>query len=367
MLLITKNAACASNNTSIFIKYFMTWNRNPFLFSRRTTIKFMTGLAVGTVLHNLTAPVAKSAPKMKMSLGGVTWIGLTPFYIAQEKGFFADSNLDVNLQIFAANTDYVSAFLAGRIDGCVSLVTSEAVLLADKGKDFKIVLVQDNSAGGDGILARNSIASIADFKGKKIAVEQGAVGHFFLLQVLKEVGLSDQDITIINADASTAAAAYQAGNVEIASSYAPFLSQADEAQPDGRIIYDTSQMPTAITDFYTFDSKYIEANPEAVEAFIRAIVKALEFLETNRDEAIAIAAKKLEVTPEALAADLEGIELPNADANLKMLSEPSSDLYILNSLKAMGEFLVAQGQINAVPDMASFIEPKFVQSFQATK
>ena len=341
----------------------MTFNHN--LFSRRTAIKFIAGLAGGLALHNVTAPVAKSASKMKMSLGGVTWIGLTAFYIAQEKGFFAEADLDVNLQIFGANTDYLSAFLAERIDGCVSCVTSEAVLLADKGKDYKIVLVQDNSAGGDGILALNSIASIADFKGKKIAVEQGAVGHFFLLQVLKEVGLTEKDITIINADAPTAAAAYQAGNVEIASSYAPFLSQANKAQPDGRIIYDSSQMPTAISDFYTFDSKYIEANPEAVDAFIKAIVKALDFLETNRDQAIAIAATKLEITPEALAADLEGIQLPNADVNLQMLSEPNSELYVLNSLQAMGEFLVTQGQIKTVPDMASFIEPKFIQSVQA--
>ena len=345
----------------------MIFNNNSFKFSRRKAIKFMTGLTVSMMLHNLTAPVAQSTSKMKMSLGGVTWIGLTAFYIAQEQGFFAESNLEVDLQIFGANTDYISAFLAGRIDGCVSCVTSEAVLLADKGKDYKIVLVQDNSAGGDGILARNNVASIADFKGKKIAVEQGAVGHFFLLQVLKEAGLTDKDITIINADASTAAAAYQAGNVEVASSYAPFLSQANEAQPDGRIIYDSSQMPTAISDFYTFDSKYIEANPEAVAAFIQGIVKALDFLATNRDRPIAIATAKLEVTPEALAADLAGIELPNAEANLKMLSDPSSDLYVLNSLNAMGEFLVAQGQIKTVPDMASFIEPQFIQSFQAAK
>lgn len=188
-----------------------------------------------------------------MSLGGVTWIGLTPFYIAQEKGFFTDNNLEIKLQIFGANTDDISAFIANRIDGCVSYVTSEAVLLADRVKDYKIVFVQDNSAGGDGIWARNSIASLADFKGQRIAVEQGAVGHFFLLQVLKEVGLTEKDITIINADAATAAAAYQAGNIDIASTYAPFLSQANEAQPDGRIIYDSSQMPTAITDFYTND------------------------------------------------------------------------------------------------------------------
>lgn len=321
----------------------------------------MAGLAGGIIFHNLTNPItAQTSSRMKMSLGGVTWIGLTPFYIAQEKGFFADYNLEVKLQIFGANTDYISAFLANRIDGCISCVTSEAVLLADKGKDYKIVFVQDNSAGGDGILARNNVTSIADFKGKKIAVEQGAVGHFFLLQVLKEVGVKEKDIKIINADAATAAAAYQAGNVEIASTYAPFLSQANEAQPDGRIIYDSSQMPTAITDFYTFDSKYIADNPEAVKAFIQAIVKALDFLANNPTEAIAIAASKLEVTPEALAADLAGIELPNLATNVEMLTNPESDIYILDSLNAMGEFLVAQGEIETVPDMSLFIEPKFI-------
>ena len=64
-------------------------------------------------------------------------------------------------------------------------MTSETVLMADKGKDFKVVMIQDNSQGGDGILARNSVADIADFKGKRVAVEQGAVGHFFLVAGIK--------------------------------------------------------------------------------------------------------------------------------------------------------------------------------------
>lgn len=341
----------------------MISNNSSFLYSRRTAIKFTTGLLGGLLLHKI-AP-AKAQSPMQMTLGGVTWIGLTPFYVAQEKGFFAENNLEVNFQIFGSNTDYVSAFLAGRVDGAISSVTSETVLLAEKGKDFKIVMIQDNSAGGDGILARNSVASIADFKGRRVAVEQGAVGHFFLLQVLEEAGLTEEDVTIINADASTAAAAYQAGNVDIASTFAPFLSQANQAQPDGRIIYDSSKMPTAITDFYIFDTEYLEANPEAVEAFVAGIAKALDFIETNRDEAIAIAAPQLEVTPEALAADLEGIELPSVAKNIEMLTDSSSDIYIVNSLKAMGDFLAAQGQIQAVPEMATFIEPKFIQSVQA--
>lgn len=279
----------------------MILNNSSFLYSRRTAIKLATGLVGGLLLHKISPAKAQASP-MQMILGGVTWIGLTPFYVAREKGFFAENHLDVNLQIFSAYNDYMAAFLAGRIDGCISTVTSETVLMADKGKDYKIIMIQDNSAGGDGILARNSVASVADFKGKQVAVEQGAANHFFLLQVLEEAGLNEQDITIVNVDGATAAAAYQAGNIDIASTYAPFLSQANKAQPDGRIIYDSSQMPTAITDFYILDSEYIEANPEAAEAFIAGIIKALNFLETDRDGAIAIAATQLEVTPEALAA-----------------------------------------------------------------
>ena len=193
------------------------------------------------------------------------------------------------------------------------------------------------------------------------------MGHFFLLQVLNEAGLSSDDITIINADAPTAATAYQAGNVDIASSYAPFLSQANEAQADGRIIYDSSKLPSAITDFYTFSTDYINTNPEAVQAFVDGIAKALGFIETNRSEAVAIAAAGLEVTPEALDADLAGIGLPNVETNIEMLTDASSDIYILNSLNAMGDFLLDQGQIKAVPDMAEYIDPSFVQSIQAAE
>ena len=343
----------------------MTLNINFISLTQRTTV-MVAGLVGSIFLHGISASITQ-ASEMEMTLGGVTWVGLTPFYVAQEKGYFAENGLEVDLQIFGANTDYISAYLANRIDGAISSVTSENVLMADKEKDFKIVMIQDNSAGADGILARNSVASIADFKGQKVAVEQGGVGHFFLLQVLKEAGLSSDDITIINADAPTAATAYQAGNVDIASSYAPFLSQANEAQTDGRIIYDSSKMPSAITDFYTFSTDYIEANPEAVQAFVDGIAKALGFIETNRAEAVAIAAAQLEVTPEALDADLAGIDLPSVETNIEMLTDASSDIYILNSLNAMGDFLLKQGQIKAIPDMAEFIDPTFVQSIQTAE
>lgn len=344
-------------------------------YSRRRTLQLLGGVAGAMVLHactnettnpSATATSGESGEPMSFSLGGSMWIGLTPLFIAQEKGFFAEENLTVDFKGFASTADSNAAFLAGQLDAAAP-VTSEVVTLAEKGKDFRIVLVEDTSVGGDGILARTSVESVEDFKGRKIAVEQGTVSHFFLLQVLEEAGLSEADVTFVNADPPAAAAAYQAGNVDIAVTYAPYLNQADEAQPDGRIIYDSSQMPTAIADVYAFNTQFIQDNPEAVAAFVKGIFKGIEFLEENPEEALTIAAQKFEVTPEALAADLEGIQLPDAKTNLEMLGNPGSELYLANSLNNLAGFLSKQGQVEEVPELEKHLDPQFVEGFLGTQ
>ncbi|OWY63191.1 hypothetical protein B7486_54430 [cyanobacterium TDX16] len=92
----------------------------------------------------------------------------------------------------------------------------------------------------------------------------------------------------------------------------------------------------------------------------------LDFLNQNPKEGLAIAAKRLETTPDSLAADLQGIKLPDAATNIEMFTNSQSELYILNSMKSMAEFLSSQKQIEKVPDMSKFIEPKFVKAAQNT-
>jgi NitT/TauT family transport system substrate-binding protein len=339
-------------------------------YSRRRTLQLIGGVAGGALLHACTKQNKTTSPgsseSMSFTLGGTLWIGLTPFFIAQEKGFFAEEDLTVDFKGFSSSADYNAAFLAGQLNAAAP-VTSEAVSLAAKGKDYRIVLVESISVGGDGILARTKINSVKDFKGKKIAVEQGTVSHFFLLQVLEEAGLSDADVKFVNAPPAAAAAAYQAGNVDIAVTYSPYMNQADKAQTDGRIIYDSSKMPTAVADVYAFDTQFIEENPQAVEAFVRGIFKGIAFLEEHPEEGLAIAAKKFEVTPEALAADLEGIQLPDAKTNLEMLGNSQSGLYLLNPLNRLATFLSKQGQVEEVPQLKTLLEPRFVEAVVKTQ
>lgn len=337
---------------------------NP-LWTRRQTLWLLTGVTGSLVLHACTFGHQKTQNTAAIGLN--PWVGSTPLHIAKEKGFFQKRGLNLEIKIFSGTSDANSAYMSGRLDSW-SPVTSEAVALAAKGgvaSEFRIVLVQDISDGADGILARNSIQTLANFKGKKIAVEQDSVSHFFLLKALETVGLTARDFTLVNTPPDAAAAAYQSGQIDIAVTYSPYLAKANQAQPDGRIIFDSSQLPGAIADLYVFSPQLIQTRPQIVDAFIRGIFDGLEFYHNHQEEGIAIAAAAIGISPGELAKDIDLIKLPNLVENLEILTDHNSSKSLLASMKSLAEFLKERQQIQQIPDLAKLIEPKFLQAIQS--
>ncbi|NJN86869.1 MAG: ABC transporter substrate-binding protein [Leptolyngbyaceae cyanobacterium SL_7_1] len=341
---------------------FNYWNRRQFLY-------FLSAVTGSVALHGCnqsTGSTPGAGDRLAASVGIVTWIGYTPIYIAKAKGFYEELGLDLDLKVFNSGAEAIAAFTAGQIDG-LSLVPSEAVTVAANGTDYRVVYVVDTSNGGDGILARNSIKDVAAFADKQIAVEQGGVSHFYLLEVMNEQGLQESDVTLVNLTPDAAAAAYQAGKVDIAVTYAPFLFTANEAQKDGRILHDSSQLttPTAIADLIIFDTDFIATNPEAVKVFIQANFKGLEFFQTHQQEGLAIAAENLGVTPGELAEQIKGVRLADLADNISMLNDPTSNLYLLTPLNSMVSFLENQEQIDQSPDLSNILDPQFVLAIQS--
>jgi NitT/TauT family transport system substrate-binding protein len=348
----------------------------PQLWTRRHTLWMMGGMVGAMTLHactpsaetTSTSPAASTAASptepVKAVNGSGLWIGYSPLYIAVEKGFFKAGGLDLETKVFSSTSEVDSAFASGRLES-ISSVTSEAVALAGNKQDFRIVQVADSSKGSDGILARNSVKDVADFKGKQIAVEIGSVSHFFLLQVLQEAGLTANDVQLINVTSDAAAAAYASGKVDIAVTYSPFLQQSNNTQKDGRIIYDSSKMPTAIVDIYVFSTKFVQAHPHAVQGFVNGIYKAQDFIQTNADEAYAIAGKQLQLKPEDLANQLKGVKLISPEENIKLMADPSSDIYLGKHLESLAKFLKGQNQLSdllTLDQLSTLIDPTFVKA-----
>ena len=96
----------------------------------------------------------------------------------------------------------------------------------------------DWSNGGDGIVCRSSIATMADVRGKTIVLAQNSPSHFFALNVLINAGLQPGDVEWkFTQDAFQAAAAFNADrNLACVVSWAPDiynLSEVQRQQADG--------------------------------------------------------------------------------------------------------------------------------------
>ncbi|MEM5838720.1 ABC transporter substrate-binding protein, partial [Pediococcus acidilactici] len=151
------------------------------------------------------------------------------------------------------------AFAAKRVDG-ISPVTSEFVSLRAKGIDSQIVALADTSAGADVILANSDIASIQQLKGRRVGVQSGGVGHFFLLQVLNSAGLVENDVRLVELGSQDAATAWQTNQVDACYSGSPFSDAALKVKPTGKVLASTKDFPTAIADLYVFHKNLIESN-----------------------------------------------------------------------------------------------------------
>ncbi len=339
------------------------------LFSRRRMLWLSGGAIAGLGLHSCqsastsTVTTSPSPDSMNLTMGITTWIGNTPLYIAQEKGFFKDLGLNLKLQVFETVAKGFPVFLAGQIEG-LAPVTSEVAALASQGGEFRVVLVEDTSVGADVLLARNSIATLQNLKGKKIGAELGGIGHFFVLQILAKAGLSEKDVTIVNVAPDAAAAAYQKGDLEAVYTCSPFSDQALKEQKDGRILFSSKAMPTAIADLYVFSTKFIQSNPKAIAAFVQGHFKGLDFLKTNPKEGLAIMAKQLNITSAELEQQLKGIQIPDVATNIEMLGNPNSPLSLTQPMTELASFLKSNGKTSSLPDMAKLLDPQFVKALK---
>jgi len=87
------------------------------------------------------------------------------------------------------------------------------------------VVAIDDSNGGDGIVALKDIKSIADLKGRKVAVNEGSVSEFYLNVLLGKAGLKESDLKTVNMTAADAGSAFVAKRVDAAVTWEPWLTR----------------------------------------------------------------------------------------------------------------------------------------------
>ncbi len=232
---------------------------------------------------------AAGAEAEPLKVAHSTWVGYGPFYIAKEKGFFEEENLEVELILMEDVKTRMPALAAGRVDAAATTVDTVLNFYSDK-RPFRYLFAVDDSKGGDGVVAHNDIQSVADLAGRRIAFTEGSVSQFYLGVLLRDAGLSLADIEPVNMTAGDAGAAFVAGRVDAAVTWEPWLTRGERAE-HGHVLVDSSTSPGLIVDIMVTTEERLGARAADFQAFYRAWVKAIEWRKANEAEADAIMAR----------------------------------------------------------------------------
>jgi NitT/TauT family transport system substrate-binding protein len=254
------------------------------------------------------------------------WIGNGPFFVAKEKGLFAEEGVDVELINVEDHAAAFGGLFVGQVDAVQGAMPDAPTFAQPDEEPLVCVLALDDSRGGDGVLATKDIQTVADLRGKSVAVLPGSIGHFYLIVLLKEAGLTEADIEVVDLSAEDAGQAFMMQEVDAAVTNDPFLTQAKSAG-HGRLLTDTTEQPGLLVDCLMTRADVFNDRNDEFGALARAWDAAVRYVEAHPDEANAIMARHLGGglnDPVAFAEILKGVGLYDAERNREYFGTPDS-------------------------------------------
>jgi sulfonate transport system substrate-binding protein len=154
------------------------------------------------------------------------------------------------------------------------------------GKDLVYVGAEPPKPDSSAVLVLNAspIKTLADLKGKKIALQKGSSAHYLLVRAVEKAGLQWSDIQPIYLVPSDARAAFERKSVDAWAIWDPFYAATELAIKPRAIA--TGRDLTSNNSFYLASRTFATQQPQAVAVLFEELTRADRLAQTNRGEVI---------------------------------------------------------------------------------
>lgn len=241
--------------------------------------------------------------QVKIRLGMLPIIDNLPFWVAQEKGYFRDAGLDVELIPFSSAVERDSALTAGKIDGGVGDLLAVASL-RNAGTPVKAVSLAMGARPGESRFAvlsspDSGIRTAEQLKNVEIAVSLNSVIEYTTDKLLQHQGLKAEEIKKVSIPkVPLRLEALLTGKVKAATLPDPLATLA--VIRGARIIADTMNDNVAQT-VIMINEDLLTRNLPAVQKLLGAYARAVEDVRANPAAFAGTLAQKANVPEEVLA------------------------------------------------------------------
>ena len=337
---------------------------------KRKILAFLTAAAVGgTVLAGCSSGAedstsvrleaeSSSAGSSVSSNGLEVHIGDQPSFfilnIADKEGYFEDEFKNSGVKIVVDDfvnqgSAVVEAMNSGDVDlgiiGSMPLVTADA-----NGSGFKAISSVNVSEDGFKLLTAPGLQvdGVSGLKGKKIAVKFSSNEHEMLLTLLKNAGLSETDVEILNMSADDCLNSLLAGEADAAVLKGDQVAQAENG---GAVAIADNSETGKIVNYLVGRQEFLETHPEVVTGVLKVLEKTRQWINEHPDETVKIYAELMK-TDETSARN-------NLEARDRAISiDPDK---FQEPLTRTIQFLQGQGSIDQSLSLEDIIDTSYYQ------
>ncbi len=215
--------------------------------------------------------------------------------VATQRGFFKEQGLNVKVFAESSGSASLQAVIGGSADIGVGLHVRVLQALAKRIPLCVIGMVQYGLTSKIVVPIRDKTSkTLADLKGKRLAIQMGSGTYTAWRILLKYQGLKEKDFVVKNLKTRLIPATFESGSIDVAVAWEPYASLLvskglarvlvtnDEWAKEGKIVYPV---------FLYANCDWVKENKEATQRFVNAWIKAIKFVNSNHKETIDIMAK----------------------------------------------------------------------------
>ena len=249
------------------------------------------------VLASGAAAQAPEKSKLVIGVGGKTLFYYLPLTIAEQKGYFKEEGLEVEIPDFPGGAKALQALIGGSAD-MVSGAYEHTITQQAKGINIEALVLQGKDAGIVLAMPKAKAAaykSPADLKGLKIGVTApGSSTNMFVNVLLAKSGLKPDAVSIIGVGAGAGAVAiFKRGEIDALANLDPVVATL-ESSGEAVAVVDT-RTPKGMQEVYGgayaagciyAPVDFVKKNPRTAQAVVNAMVRALRFIQQSTPEQI---------------------------------------------------------------------------------
>ncbi len=249
---------------------------------RLTSVLFTSLLTLFCVpKHAYSADSAKKLTLVRMGLAARSTTSM-PYFVAKERGFFQEEGLEVELIVMQA-IQTIQATLAGSTQ--FASATGSSVAAAIRGTDMRVVLAVTDQPSFD-LIVQPSITSVQQLKGKKIGTGGvGSLAEILARRILIAHNVRPEDVAILATGPSHVTyASLKAKVIDAAPLQMPLTFT---AQDEGfRKLVSAADVYRSVQGGLATTKTLLTEQPELVTKVVRAMLRAMRLIKTDRKYAI---------------------------------------------------------------------------------